>query len=266
MPQSTLGYTKESIESEIGDYLGLGRGTNFDDEAWTARDQRDITSILKAGAVAFYYPAPLPGERTGYEWSFLRPIRQLPLVEGGRYVNLPDDFGGLLGTIKLVSSDRPAIEVEQNSEQGIGSMYFAEPDRTGQPLWCAVQPIPPQGEETGPRTRLYVFPAADTDYTLELQYYLLPDALTTSNPFHHGIAAHGETLRAACLAKAELYKDNSPGPMAANFAERLAASISMDRNMKAQKIGYIGDPTYDQPRWEEFRHRNTRVTYNGVTP
>lgn len=269
MAESTLSLSLTDLEAEVGFFLGWGRGVNFGETAWTTTKQQGITNCVKSGLRAFYFPSPLPSETESYDWSFMRPIRQVLLASQLRYADMPDDFGGLEGDIRLIDSGRRAIPIQITNDQQISQRFFAYPTQTGVPEMVSIQSDGRTSQTKGNRSRLYVFPMADQDYTLEFQYYFLPDSLTVSFPYPHGGTVHAETILAACIAKAELYQDNQLGPMAANFLDQMKKSVSLDRRNKAQTLGYNSDPGYNRGRFPYgYRHYDSvnPITYGGVVP
>lgn len=270
MPESTLNTTFSQLEADAGAYLGFGRGAVYSETAWSTRAQADITDCVKSGYRKFLFPSPLPGEHESYDWSFLRPVRQLLMESGSTTLAMPDDCGGLEGRVRLVDSTRRPIEIQITNDQMVALQYSLTPDQTGTPLMCAIRNIPPAGQTRGPRQELFFFPAADQSYTVEVQYYLSPDALTTSFPYAHGGTVHAETIKASVLAAAEIYKDNQPGPMAANFVDQMRKSVSLDRRNKGQTFGVVTDPGYNAdrmgyPGWRHYE-QGQPITYGGVSP
>jgi hypothetical protein len=263
MAESTLSLTKDQLEAEVGEFLGFGRGSAAGDTTWTERQSRSIAACLDSGLRMFYYPSPLPGESASYDWSFIRPTRTIQVASGSSSVDMPDDFGGLEGSVRIVDNT-VMRQIRQASEQFILQKRAQLPDRVGLAEWCAVT-IPSKTTATkGQRSRLMLFPTADQDYEIEFQYYLLPDSLQTSFPYSLGGGTHSETIKAAVKAAAELYLDNQPGPMMQMFVERMKASVSLDRRMKAQSFGYCGDPNVGRSQY--MRRRDgypVSVTYNG---
>lgn len=240
MPESTLSQTFSELEAEAGYFLGYGRGAVYSESAWSDRQQKDVTDSVNDGIKWFYF--------CGYDWSFMRPIRQITLEEASSYARLPDDFGGIEGKVRLVDSDRTGIPIEVTNEQTVAQCFFERPDQTGAPQKCAVRWLPAAGLK-GSRANLYFFPAADQSYTVEVQYYFLPEKLTTSFPYAHGGAVHSDTIKSAVLAAAEIRKDNMRGPMWENFQYRLNISQDLDRRNKPQTLGYNGDPSYNMGRY-----------------
>lgn len=267
MPEPTLSLTNSELEAEVGFFLGLGRGTNYGETAWSARNQLSITNAVKSGLRMFYYPSVLPGDASSYSWSFIRPVRQVTLISGDQSVDLPDDFGGIEGSVHFVNSGRQNCVCPVTNEQRIMRMYAEAPSVTGQPQYCAVRTPSTTSATKGQRSNLYVYPLADEDYTLEFEMYLNPNALSASFPYALGGTTHIETIRAAVKAAAERDINNiQNGPQYAHFLERLRASVSLDRRCKAQTIGYNGDPGYNRSRYGDRSNIQVPITYDGVSP
>ena len=116
---------------------------------------------------------------------------------------------------------------------------------------------------TGQRYEVMWYPTPDAAYAMSYQKIVLSYKLDDATPYPLGGMAHGETILASCMAVAELEKNDSIGPWNAKWIERMVASISADRNHKAQYLGYNGDRS-DRPN-QSF----DRVLYaklNGVLP
>lgn len=249
--------------------MGFGRGANFGESAWTPRQTADINESVKSGLRMFYFPTPLPGDIAAYDWSFIRPTRQVTFISGDNSVALPDDFGGLEGEVRFVDSNRYCVGVKQTNENVVANWHTRFPDVTGVPQYCAIRQPSTTGVYRGQRANLYIYPVADQDYTLEFQMYLNPDCLSASFPYALGGATHAETIKAACKAAAEIYKDNERGPMYEQFIDRMRASVSLDRRNKAQTFGYNGDVGYNRNRpygWDRHQDQYGTITVNGQQP
>ncbi len=72
---SVLTATYSMLRREIGRFLGYGR----DPTAWAAGSDEyvDVEDALKSGIRRVVTPPPIPGEKYGHEWSFLRPVATL---------------------------------------------------------------------------------------------------------------------------------------------------------------------------------------------
>jgi hypothetical protein len=261
------------LESEIGLFLGYGRGTNGGDPAWTSATSAVITSIRKSGERQFYFPPALEGTDSSYDWSFLRPVISLLLNSGATTVALPDDFGGFEGQAYISDTAGSSYWPVPLVSIGIVQELKAKvPSETGRPKFLALQPLRLSiglglAGNAGQRFQLVVFPQADAAYTLTFQYYVNPDALNSgTNPYVYGGMAHAETVLESCLAIAEQRLDDTEDVHTQKFMERLGASISHDRRNKPQLLGYNADKSDMKAlrpgtaRWWE----NSPVTFNQV--
>lgn len=244
MAESTLSLALTELQGDVGFFLGFGRGLGTSgDPTWTTQQQASVTSCMKSGLRQFYFPPPVAGETSSYDWSFTKPIGTLILPLNAQSITLPDDFGGIDGQITVQGSN-VALNPWPLSIMNEGTLrqyYALTPTRTGRPLAAAVVPLKQTTVASGQRFQLNIFPIADQAYTLLFPYYISPDALTTGNPFPLGGLQHAETVREACLMAAENFLDDAAQIHHQKFMERLAASVNMDRRLKAQLTGYNGD-------------------------
>ncbi len=258
--ESSLSLRKADLEKEVGIFLGWGGNPdNWDD------DQLDrIRSCVTSGISKFYWPIPVDG--IPYDWSFMHPVVSLEFPEGESRIRLPDDFGGLDNDVTVLSTDAGYWPLDVRSEPQIRRQYSLTPDISGRPQYCAINWLKPTTEDRGQRCELVVYPMADQDYTLQLPYFFLPNALTDDHPYYYGGAQHRETVKESCLAVAErLMDDQNDGPHAIEFGRQLAASMARDRTCKAQTLGRNRDRS-DETTWADpryWRYGNPRVTYNG---
>ena len=269
MPESTLAYKKSDLESEVGLFLGYGRGTEGGDTAWTTAQQAAIESIVKSGQRQVYTNPAVPelGVPAAHNWSFLKPTVSFALASAADTIALPADFGGMDGDdLTLLDSDRPVYRIPLVGEGEIRRQFAIDADATGQPRMAAVRPLKERSGVRGQRFELLLWPIADQAYTVELTYYLLPDALTGDAPYVYGGAAHAETFLESCLSIAEQRLDDAMTVHTEKFKERLAASIAHDRRHKPQHLGYNRDLS-DQRRggWQRQHGRGDLVvTWEGV--
>lgn len=253
MPEPTLALTYSDLLAEVGFHLGYGRGAAKGDTAFTARQQTTLDYVIKSGLRQFYYPPPLPGEKSSYDWSFLKPTATLTLQKGAQTVALPDDYGGFDGQVTIVPQGVTCQpwKIDWENEGRIRQRYAAYPSLVAPPRYVAQESLKGTTPNNGQRFQLYFFPTADQSYTLQVPYYVNPDYLTTANPYHYGGAQHAETVIQSCLAIAEQKLDDDRDVQQVKFMERLAASIAMDRKNKPQRLGYNADRS-DRP--ENWRH------------
>jgi len=258
--------TLRKMEQEIGFYLGYGRGSYASETPWNASQQTSISFCVDEALRMFYTPTPTDPTQSGYKWSFLYPTATLTLAINANSVDLPDDFGNLEGMISIGNATGGFLPVQLTGEGVIRQQYAATPTTTGRPLMAAVRPLKGTSLNEGQRFDLYIYPAADQAYTLNLRYYVLLDGLTNAKPYPYGGMTHASTILAAARASAEFFLDGMRGPNYQYFMERLMASISQDRGLKPQLVGYNGDRSdintgYFGPNPNYW---NSRVLYNGV--
>ena len=203
------------------------------------------------------------------------------LQHNGNY-DLPDDFGGIEGKMVIESSNyNPDIILV--GEGKIRSMRQQTPlssSATVTPFYAAVRPKKHATTTTGQRFEIMFYPLPGAVYTISYTQRVNPQMLvSTTLEYPYGGAVHAETIRAACLAAAEEQQNGnrlngSPVYDKKNlFAERLAASIQIDKQMNGiEYYGYNADNSdavhrpYPSNTNERNRNRDTGlVTYNGNT-
>jgi hypothetical protein len=264
--ESTLSLTYVDLQAKVGLFLGWGRGAAFGDQSWSDYQSAAIEDCVRSGCRQFYVPPAIPPMQGSYDWSFLRPTSQLDFPTGTQTLVLPDDFGGVEGTITCLSSvTQITWPVRLYNENYIRQQYIVDPTMTGRPMAAAVQPIKGTSAMAGQRFELQVFPVADEDYTLVITYYVNPDCLSGAFPYALGGSAHTETVLESCLAIAEQRFDDASTIHSAKFMERLQASISYDRRLKPQVLGYNRDRSDWNHGWSRQAQYllEPNTTYNG---
>ncbi len=263
--ESTLAIAWKELQARIGSYLGWGRGALYGDLAWTAQQQFELDGITASGIRQFNNPPVLEGEAGSYDWSFLKPTATLVLDISASTIDLPDDFGGMEGALTLLSSQSQQwFPIDLVNEGKIRQAFSEVPQATGRPIWAAVVPLKGTGTTQGQRFQLFVYPAADQQYTLQVRYYILADFINGASPYPYGGASHAETLLESCLSIAESRLDDSLTVHKALFMERLAASVSADRRFKPQTLGYNGDSSESRRLLMNRGRSWARPAYNGV--
>lgn len=261
--EPTLALTRDKIRAEVGLFLGWGRGAAFSETTWTSVQEAQVNSCVDSGLRRFYYTASMDGVPAGYEWSFLRPQVTFTLPSGEQFIEMPPDFGGLVDSLTLAGSHSKSFKRIQVTNR-VRERYAVLPTTTGQP--CEVEIVWRKGTTAleGQRARLWFWPLSDAAYTVNGQYYVHPDALDAAFPYALGGPAHVETILESCLAIAEERLDDiKGGPHGMAFAERMRASIALDRRHKAQTVGYNGDAS-DGHHLRGRYHRDTSVTFDGT--
>lgn len=261
--ESTLALTLSDLQVEVAFLLGFSRSTS----AWTDEEAAVVSSCIRSGLRQFYVPPILPGMVASHEWSFLRPSWTLVILQGALASQLPDDFGTLDGPIYYAGTDSALPTALPITGEGhIIERRALLPEATGRPTMAAIRPKKGTAQEHGQRFELVLWPTPERDYTINLTYSILPDALTDSRPYPYGGMQHAETILESCLSYAEQRVDDSAGVHKAAFMERLAASVSADRRLKPAFVGYNSDRSDRRGLTPAERHGWSPVTVYGVQP
>lgn len=260
--ESSLTQKKSDYYQKVGIYLGWGDGVT---KPWPDDKLARLKDAVDAGYTRFIT------NDGNHDWSFLRPVVSVTLANGTQSCDLPEDYGALDGTITATQSTTSSIwPVLVTGEGRIREMYARLPQATGRPVWAAEVPQKGVGLLSSSRYKLAIYPQADDNFTLQFAYYLLPDCLTDSHPYAYGGMQHSQTILESCLAVAEERIDDISGGLhAQRYAERLAASMAIDRRNKAQVVGYNADRSDARNvgywPWRE-KYLTEQITYYGSVP
>jgi hypothetical protein len=267
MAESSLSLTLDQLRAEVGNFLGFGQGNTapYADGAWSTQQQQRIDSCVSSGLRRVIYPEPLEGEKAAYEWSWAKPTASVVLDEGASTIPLPDDFDAPEGKVTVLTSSTTTQPwpIEWRNEAFIRERYSMCPEQTGPPMLVALQPVKGTTATAGQRFQLFVFPLADQEYTLQLQYYVSPDMLTSAFPFPLGGAQLAELYLESCLAVAEERQDDALTVHREAFKTRLMAAVSADRKRKPQSLGYNGDRSEQRALNRRDYYFVPPATYNG---
>lgn len=233
----SLALRYEDLAGEVGHFLGYGRGAAFDDPAWPAMEAKTIDRCVQTGYGWFIRTPEMQGEKASYPWSFLSPVGTATTVSGNAEVLLPIGFGGLNGSVVVEEGGL----MTRSSEIAIHRLHAADTNASGIPVMFALT-TDKDNATHDQRMKFYVFPTPDDAYTLTFNYYFMPQALSNPRPFAVGGPEHHETLKAACIAAAEVEQNHEMGIRYKMFLDRLKASIAFDRDhRKPTNLGYNGD-------------------------
>lgn len=267
MAESSLNLAYKQLMGEVGFFLGYGRGALLGDVAWNSNQQATIDSTIASGLRQFYYPPVAGGQQSPPSWSFLKPIATVTLSTGENEVPLPFDFGGIEGEITILGPNNTTwFPIKVCNEGQIRVDFSRFPNMTGRPLRASIQQGLRPGALQSQTQTLFYFPTADTDYTVQFQYYINPDYLSGALPYAYGGPQHAETILESCLAIAEQRLDDRVSVHTQKFGERLVASIAMDNKNKAQNLGYNEDRSDASglASRQAWWHYGDTILFNGV--
>lgn len=251
MPESTLALTRTELRQETAQFLGLTRT-----EANWGDDVASVDAIVKSGLRLFYMPPGL-GEDAPHLWSFLVTTGTNDAVEqltfnatttaGAHLYDLNDDFGGIIGDMIHQHVGTRVTIVSENHIRALRSQYAsASAVPQGKVKYAAIQILNQKsgdgfGQDRSQRYKLVLHPVPDGVQTLTFRYLALPDTLDgTLREYPLGGAQHAETIKAACIAVAELEFEDRKGPRWERFLELLRQSIAYD-------VRIMGNRTDESP-------------------
>lgn len=254
--ESTLALTREDLQKAVGDHGGYGR--TISSYSTTALER--INEAVREGVSLVYFPG-------AYEWSWIKPMVSLTLASGANTILLPDDYNWMHGkAIPASASGEAQFALPVTSYGAVYARQSASPDSTGRPQLACEEAIKGTTATHGSRSQLRVWPIADQEYTLQVKYSLIPNALTDANPYVYGGAQHAQTFKAACVACYARNWDDGVTKMEKmqDFQMLLAASIDQDRKRKPSLPGLNIDRSDDL--MSDTRFSFSAIDINGVVP
>lgn len=255
MAESSLSLGYPDIAAEVGEFIGAGRTS----DNWTTAQLAHVNAAMDSGMRKFLRPLD---QRTGrlHEWSFTRLTATLTMVADTQSYDLADDFGGPRGPFTY-PADEGRAPIHVTSEGEIRSMQ-AVSDLSDYPYMVAIVPKSGFDGTSGSRWQAKFFPTPSAAVVITYPYYVLMETrLRSGTPYPLGGMAHSETLKAACMASAELQRKTEVGVWAAEYQVLLQTSIEYDKKENPDNLG----KNLDGP--QGYRGRgNYYVTLNGSIP
>lgn len=249
MSESTLSITRADLKTAVARQLGITRTAGD----FATEDSNAVTDIIREGERDFY---------GAYAWSFLQPVGTFVLSANQADYDLPDDFGGFIThELQYKRSNNAWYPLKLTSVAEIlKHRGLSQLETTSFPSLAAESWVQ-SSHAFGQRKRLMVWPAPSAALTIEGQYSSIPSAITDTAPYPLGGQPHAGTLRAACLAAAELELDGAAGPWAAKFEKRLANSIRHEQQTGPKHLGSLNRS--GRERGDRHRYSNHYVSYGG---
>jgi len=153
-------------------------------------------------------------------------------IESDGDFRLPDDFADVLGPMLFSAGDYKYHAVEQTAMQTILQMRNSHGTSwSAEPKWFATQ-AEDYVEGTGQRYYLALDAIPNSTYVLNYRSAVEPD-MVSAESYVRGGTPHVQTVIEAILAAAENMLGDEFGVHEAKFRERLAASVSFDRQAHA---------------------------------
>src|SRR5690606_39196064 len=153
--------------------------------------------------------------------------------------DLPDGAGYIEGPL-FFPSESGYPEIRTVDAETV-HRHWQESMTGGVPMIAALQPKTSAGT-AGQKNEIIFWPVPDAEYVLTYKYRILPDALADAAQYALGGSAHSQTIRAACLAEAEMRDNDTIGMYTADYTRLLEQSIAYDARAYAPRsLGRMGN-------------------------
>lgn len=257
MPESLLQIGFTEIRAQITQALHGGRGEYHNLEQ---SEKDNILSVIRTGERRFYYPQVVD-PALSHQWSFLYPLLTLPIQADIDDYELPDDYGGIVGSLTYAAEDNTPSPVIKVPEYHILQQRGRSTNTSGFPRYFAERSVVSDGLRAQ-RWMIRFWPTPDGDYTLLGKYRVHPGGMSENRPYPYGGVEHSQTILESCLAAAE-QQNGEEGIHTRAFLNALSASIQYDRaNRTPDFHGYNGDS--GALRFRGQRVREGIATVGGV--
>lgn len=223
----------------------------------------EVDRHVQSGVRQFYYPPTAQGIEAGYEWSFLRPSTTITTADGDGAMDMPVDFGRLVGDMNF-APDLFLNPVAIVSEAKIQALLQESTDESA-PKYAAIRFKTNEFGAHGQRQEIVFWPIPDTAYVLTYRYEAFAGKLSALNPYPLGGMKHSELVTESCLAVAEQRSNDENGLHTERFYSLLATAIAQDRRNGAKNFGPMGGTFTVTGGMDSCRTRNGDVTYKGST-
>ena len=187
---------------------------------------------------------------------------------------LPDDFGGVEGSMTFFSADNGQNKVYEVGEERIRHLRSMDSNSSVStyPLYFAVRPIRGAGGANftntteGQRFECMFWPEPDAEYTITYKKIINPDMLAPANPYPYGGMSMSGLFKASAVASAELLRDGARGAYWDDFQRRLTSAVQRDKRNKPRNLGYNGNRERTSRKGGRFgRFENfDLITYGGT--
>lgn len=233
----SLGLTYKDLRLRVAEFLGVADYSSGPAALPTDSHDLDLVGrVVNDGYRRFI---------TEHEWSFLYPLLEIQLqadrsgtgLERATY-DMPSDFAGLVNdTMTFQDVDRGVFKLHQVPEEDIraaNAMGTVE----STPHKFAFRPKSSVNHDTAddPRWEILFWPIPNLDGVVVGRYQRFPTSLDNDNDRPLGGTQHDQTVLQACLATAELMRDDTQGVHEQRFQDQLGKSITRDRRSKPARI------------------------------
>ena len=230
----------------MSNFLGLtATGT-----APTSTDLTTCKDICMRGLRQFLYPIDM---RTGeyWEWSFLRPLHTMNLLDGKYRYQLPEDFSSII-TNPTFEDDEGFKEIARTTPENITNLRAAGVVSYAPYYYSIVTST--YDPAIGEYDEIWFFPEPDNTYKIQFHYKSDPIKASNAGDFLPGGVKATEAILENCLAVAEAQEDDTLG-IHTDLAQRLTQSLIIVDSKKDGDDVLVGN-LYDQKNKRQVARTN----------
>lgn len=275
--------TFTEARSTVAHYLGYMPRDGDVTADIDASELVDVDTACNNGFRLACYPPILEKEDEMHEWTFLVRHQELAINMGYYYsasqatvlIQPPiHDFEGVIrrAVLRGGSDNNPLtkwIKLRVVSEGQLEQLVAQNPQEVGTPRYiCPVKlqessPDVYEYQDSGQQYRLRLWPGPEVPtsetFTLYLDYPIAPTLWSSTDIYPPGGPKHGRMFLQACLAEAELIKNDGHRVHYERFLEYLKHSVGIDRREKADF-----EREHNWPIAADDQPETLNVTYNDL--
>ena len=229
---ANLRLTYSDLYTRVSNFLGLtDTGT-----APTGTDLTTCKDIVQRGLRQFLYPIDI---RTGdyWEWSFLRPLHTMNLLDGKWRYQLPEDFSSII-TDPTYEEDEGFKQMAKTTPDNIMNLMAAG-DVDYAPYYYAIT-TSEYDPEIGEFDEIMFYPKPDSTYRIQFYYKSDPTKASAATDFLPGGVKATEAILENCLAVAETQEDDEIG-IHTQLAQKLTQDLIVIDSKKDSDNAVIGN-------------------------
>lgn len=245
---ANLRLTYSDIYTRVSNFLSLT-------DTGTAPTDTDLTTckdICMRGLRQFLYPIDT---RTGdyWEWSFLRPLHTMTLLDGKWRYQLPEDFSSII-TDPTYSEDDSFKQIARTTPDNIMNLMAAGAVDYAPYYYTVV--TSDYDPEIGEFDEIWFYPKPDSSYNIQFFYKSDPTKSSDSTDFLPGGVKSTEAILENCLAVAEAQEDEVLG-IHTQLAQKLTQDLIIIDSQKDGDNVIIGNLYSDKN--SEYMSRSSRA-------
>ena len=204
-----------ALQERVGHYL-FGTRTGF-----TADQEADIDDCIHDGLRRVY---------AIHNWSFLRPIRDVSIVQDTAEIEMPNAFDSVANDSDLTytsSPDQWYPAIQWRHDNTIRKLQAANAN-TGRPVFYSVRTVT-FDPEVGSRKIIVLYPTPDQNYSVKVPMILRPLLIDDTDLYPIGGEVLSPAILEACLSAAEQNFEEREHVHEKRFLELIGLAIRDDQ-------------------------------------